>query len=383
VGREARALELLWPLHREQDLAAWREAQGAPLEEFALFCALAEVHGVPWQTWPEPLRRRTARRGGGREEHAERIAFWCWVQLLVDEQLAGLGSAWRSVSCTTSRSGVDAGGADAWALQDALALAPPSARHPTRSTSRARTGDCRRGGPTGSPRTGYLPFRDVVRGVLRHAGGLRIDHVMGLFRLWWVPGGASAADGTYVSYDADALLAVLALEASRAGAVVVGRTSARSRTASARRSTPPASSAAPSCGSRPTTTARSCRRRPGARRRSRPSRRTTCRPPPASSPRSRCGCADELGSSACRRAGAREVRRQRAALLAVLEQEGLLEQCDGDVPLAMHAALVAAPAGWCSRPSATPSATCASPTCRDRRRVPELAAARRDGSGTR
>jgi 4-alpha-glucanotransferase len=69
---------------------------------------------------------------------------------------------------------------------------------------------------------GYAPFRDVVRGCLRHAGGLRIDHVMGLFRLWWVPSGSSAADGTYVHYDSDALLGVLALEASRAGALVVG-----------------------------------------------------------------------------------------------------------------------------------------------------------------
>ena len=69
---------------------------------------------------------------------------------------------------------------------------------------------------------GYEPFTQTIRATLGHAGGLRIDHVMGLFRLWWVPPGRSAADGTYVSYDADAMLGVLALEAVRAGVVVVG-----------------------------------------------------------------------------------------------------------------------------------------------------------------
>src|SRR5436305_8492177 len=62
----------------------------------------------------------------------------------------------------------------------------------------------------------------MVRSLLRYAGGVRIDHVLGMFRLWWIPQGATARDGTYVSYDADALLGVIALEAERAGAVVIG-----------------------------------------------------------------------------------------------------------------------------------------------------------------
>jgi 4-alpha-glucanotransferase len=62
----------------------------------------------------------------------------------------------------------------------------------------------------------------MVRSLLRHSGGVRIDHILGMFRLWWIPDGAGPKDGTYVSYDADALLGVIALEAERAGAVVVG-----------------------------------------------------------------------------------------------------------------------------------------------------------------
>jgi len=62
----------------------------------------------------------------------------------------------------------------------------------------------------------------MLRTVLRHAGGIRVDHAIGLFRLWWVPEGRSAAEGTYVHYDHEALVGILALEAWRAGAVVVG-----------------------------------------------------------------------------------------------------------------------------------------------------------------
>lgn len=70
--------------------------------------------------------------------------------------------------------------------------------------------------------TGYAPFRSLLRSVFRYAGALRIDHVMGLFRLWWIPEGAEPAEGTYVSYDGEAMLAILVLEAHRAGALVIG-----------------------------------------------------------------------------------------------------------------------------------------------------------------
>ena len=69
---------------------------------------------------------------------------------------------------------------------------------------------------------GYAPFRDMVRTILRHAGGIRIDHALGLFRLWWVPKGLPADQGAYVYYDHEALIGILCLEAQRAGAVIIG-----------------------------------------------------------------------------------------------------------------------------------------------------------------
>ena len=217
------ALELLWPLHRAGALAAFRAERGAALEDFALFCALAEVHGVPWQDWPEQLRRPGAAGiAGARVAHADRAAFWCWVQLLVDEQLAGVGEHLAVGVVHDLAVGVDAGGADAWALQDVLALSTTVGAPPDSFNQQGQDWGLPPWRPDRLAEAGYAPYRSMVQGVLRHAGGLRIDHAMGLYRLWWVPAGASAADGTYVSYDADAMLGVLALEATRAGAVVVG-----------------------------------------------------------------------------------------------------------------------------------------------------------------
>lgn len=68
----------------------------------------------------------------------------------------------------------------------------------------------------------YRPFRALIRAVLRHAGGVRIDHIIGLFRLWWIPAGAAPTHGTYVRYDHEAMIGIVALEAHRAEAVVVG-----------------------------------------------------------------------------------------------------------------------------------------------------------------
>ena len=213
------ALELLWPQHRA-DPAPDRPG----LREFGLFCALAEQHGVPWQRWPEPLRRPDGPGiAAARELHHDRIAFWCWVQTLVEQQLAEASAAAPEVLVLHDLAvGVDSGGADAWLLQDALALGASVGAPPDSFNQKGQDWGLPPWRPDRLRELGYAPFRALVQACLRSAGGLRIDHVMGLFRLWWVPAGASAADGTFVAYDADALLAVLVLEATRASALVVG-----------------------------------------------------------------------------------------------------------------------------------------------------------------
>ncbi len=118
--------------------------------------------------------------------------------------------------------GVDPGGADAWALQRELATGFSVGAPPDSFNQQGQNWGLPPWRPDRLAETGFAPLREMVRAVLRGGGGLRIDHILGLFRLWWVPDGSSAADGTYVSYDADAMLGVIALEAERAGALVVG-----------------------------------------------------------------------------------------------------------------------------------------------------------------
>jgi 4-alpha-glucanotransferase len=118
--------------------------------------------------------------------------------------------------------GVTAYGADAWALQGALAGGLTIGAPPDSFNQRGQNWSLPPWHPTALAEVGYQPFRDMIRSVLRHAGGIRIDHVLGLFRLWCIPTGESADRGAFVYYDHRALLGVLLLEASRAGAVVIG-----------------------------------------------------------------------------------------------------------------------------------------------------------------
>ncbi|RFU19618.1 4-alpha-glucanotransferase [Geodermatophilus marinus] len=199
----------------------WWWHQGQPLQDWATWCALVDVHGGDWHAWPEELRDpRSEAVGRFVAEHERDVAFHAWLQWAVHRQLEAATAGTTVVQDLPI--GVAGGGADAWTWQDVLAQgatvgAPPDAFNA-------------QGQDWGSPPlvpwrlrlAGYEPFVQSIRATMAGAGGLRIDHVMGLFRLWWVPAGGSAADGAYVRYPAEDLLDIVALESHRAQAVVVG-----------------------------------------------------------------------------------------------------------------------------------------------------------------
>jgi 4-alpha-glucanotransferase len=118
--------------------------------------------------------------------------------------------------------GVHKQGADAWTLQDVLAPGVSVGAPADMYNQKGQNWSQPPWHPGRLAEAGYLPWRDMLRTIFRHAGGIRVDHILGLYRLWWIPDGQEAADGAYVYYDHEAMVGILALEAELAGAVVIG-----------------------------------------------------------------------------------------------------------------------------------------------------------------
>ncbi|MET7454949.1 4-alpha-glucanotransferase [Streptomyces sp. NPDC005574] len=226
------ALELV----REVPLGPGRRAayadflarEGQALEDHATWCALAEVHGPDWHRWPAGLRDpRSAETRRARTELLDRVDFWSWLAWLTDAQLTATQRVAREAGMPVGivhdlAVGVHPQGADAWAQQEYFAAGMSVGAPPDAFNARGQDWGLPPWRPDRLAESGYAPFRRLLRALFRFAGALRIDHVMGLFRLWWVPQGLPPTEGTYVRYDAEAMLAVLVLEASRAGALVIG-----------------------------------------------------------------------------------------------------------------------------------------------------------------
>ncbi|HVZ73913.1 MAG TPA: 4-alpha-glucanotransferase [Polyangia bacterium] len=200
----------------------WHE-QGVALTDFATYCALAEKHGKDWRRWPGEVRRPD---GDGarafREANAPRVRFHAWVQWLLDAQLA---TAAKEIALVGDLPiGIDVAGADAWCWQDFLADGVSVGAPPDEFSASGQDWGLTPFVPHRLRADGYRPFIETIRAMLSHTGGLRIDHVMGLFRLFWIPraGGQGAKGGAYVRARAEELLAIVALESVRAKAFIVG-----------------------------------------------------------------------------------------------------------------------------------------------------------------
>jgi 4-alpha-glucanotransferase len=223
-----RALELIYSVglspDRKERYRAFAAREGAELDAWSRWCALAEEHGPDWRAWPpdlaDPHRAAT-------EPPRERVGFYAWIQWLLDEQLAAAQRVARAAGLSIGvvsdlAVGVHSGGADAWAHRDMLVRGMSVGAPPDGFNQRGQDWSQPPWHPQRLAASGARPLAELFRAALRHAGGVRVDHVMGLMRLWWIPEGMPPDQGAYVSYDHRLTVGALTAEAARAGGLAIG-----------------------------------------------------------------------------------------------------------------------------------------------------------------
>ena len=225
-----KALEAIFAVprsyHRQSQLDCFIERGGSELSNYALWCALVEREGTI--ELPEDLARSSAPRVElERLELAERVDFYQWCQWVVAEQLEHAQHVAREVGMEIGimadlAVGVHPYGSEKWSRPELFASGMSVGAPPDVYSQQGQNWSQPPWSPRSLAESGYLPLRDMVRAALANAGAVRIDHILGMFRLWWIPDGCAATEGTYVYYDHEAMMGVILLEAQRAGAVVIG-----------------------------------------------------------------------------------------------------------------------------------------------------------------
>ncbi len=210
-----------------EELAGFRAERGQPLEDHARFEALHARFRAPWRDWPAALRdpRSDAVRVFAAEQ-AQEVAFHAWLQYRADRDLAAAQAAARAAGMALGliadlAVGTDAAGSHAWSRQDEMLIGLSIGAPPDLLNTRGQDWGLATFSPHGLRRHGYAAFIELLRGALRHAGGMRVDHAMGLQRLWVIPEGAAPTEGAYLRYPFAELLRLLRLESIRHRAVIL------------------------------------------------------------------------------------------------------------------------------------------------------------------
>jgi 4-alpha-glucanotransferase len=201
--------------------------RGQALQHFAAFCVLAEVHGLPWRSWPAQYRRPDSPAiADFAREHSDRIAYHGFLQYLADSQLEAAAEEGQRAGLAIGlirdlALGISPDGVDAWSQQERFALdlrcgAPPDDFQPKGQEWGILPFD-----PLALARD-PKPVAELLRANMRHAGGLRIDHVIGLQRQFLVPLGGEPKDGCYLRFPTDELFGLLALESARNQCLILG-----------------------------------------------------------------------------------------------------------------------------------------------------------------
>ena len=214
---------------REREFTEFKHRSGEDLDAFATWCVAFEVWGAPWSEnlWFDTTGKGTPQIERLKREHADLFEFHRWLQWIADEQVAAAHAEAKAAGMAIGLMqdmavGVHGYGADVWWSPERFANGVSVGAPPDFYNQQGQDWGQPPFDPNYLDETGYIAYRDMVHNVFLHAGAARIDHVLGLFRLWWIPQGQGARNGAYVYYNVDAMIAVLTIEATRAGGVVIG-----------------------------------------------------------------------------------------------------------------------------------------------------------------
>ncbi|MBB4265275.1 4-alpha-glucanotransferase [Roseospira visakhapatnamensis] len=226
-----RARDLDRDTDRDRAFQAFRAARGRPLRLFAIYQVLAETFadvGHSYHDWPADYHHPDAPAVAAfAAEHAVRVTLHEYLQFEADRQLGRCCDEAQGAGMPVGlyhdlALGADSTGADAWILQDLVVEGVAVGAPPDPLNLNGQNWGFPPLNPVGLRERAYDAFVEVLRASMRHAGALRIDHVLGLMRMFWIPREGQAQDGGYVFYPFDEMLAVLALESHRNRCVVVG-----------------------------------------------------------------------------------------------------------------------------------------------------------------
>jgi 4-alpha-glucanotransferase len=237
-------LRLMYTHFRKQHLAgstargkafrAFVIKRGAALRLHATFDALdaylKATRGTHtgWLNWPQEFQRpHSPAVQQFEEQNAEKIEFYCYLQWLASEQLAAAQNLARELGMAVGlycdyAVGVNSAGSETWSDQGAYCMNAAIGAPPDALALKGQDWGIPPQAPVALERARYEPFVRLIRSNLQACGALRIDHVMALFRQWWVPRGMGSTDGGYVHYPIDTMLGIVAIESQRAQALIVG-----------------------------------------------------------------------------------------------------------------------------------------------------------------
>lgn len=213
-----------------RDFTQWRRGTGEQLEWFALFEAISLAHGADWRAWPPALQRFGSRTVlDFAVQNAGEVSYHAWLQWLAARQLAtaqhqALNGGMALGLYLDVAVGVRPGGADTWSAPACFAEGVSLGAPPDHFNPAGQNWALAPFSPLGLRAAGFRPFIEMLRAAMAHAGIIRIDHILGVRRSFWVPDAESSdgAAGGYVTYPEEALLALIRLEAWRHGCIVVG-----------------------------------------------------------------------------------------------------------------------------------------------------------------